>query len=179
MCKVGNRLRPLPQRREVDWNYRQPIVKVLAELTRLHRCTQVDIRSRNDPDVYLRGGGPSQTPDLTFLQCTKQLHLQGGGEFPDFIEKQCSPLRRLKQPGPIIVGPGERSTHIPEELGLEEGFGDGTTVDRNKRFVGPVAFAMDQPSHQLLSRTRLPGKQHGRPMASDFRRRLESPNHGR
>ena len=48
-----NILRALPQGRDVDWKYFQPIIKVFAKCPLFYHRGQISMRGRDQPDVNL------------------------------------------------------------------------------------------------------------------------------
>lgn len=49
---------------------------------------------------------------------------------------------------------------ITEQLGLEQGFRNGGTVDGNKLFIGAFGIVMNETGKDFLTGTGRPGQQH-------------------
>ena len=51
---------------------------------------------------------------------------------------------------------------VTEQLGFQQGLGEGGAVDCDERLSAPARIAVDGPGHQLLPGPALPGEEHGR-----------------
>ena len=72
-------------------------------------------------------------------------------QLPDLIQKDRPPIRGLKKPLLIAVGPGERPLQVPEKLAFQEVLRDGSSVNRQKWPLGPGAVVMDGPGQKVFS----------------------------
>ena len=63
------------------------------------------------------------------------------GELADLVEEERPALGQLELALALDVGAGEGAALVPEELGLEEGLGDGAAVDGHEGSVAPRAPA--------------------------------------
>src|SRR6185436_1900167 len=86
-----------------------------------------------------------------------RLHL--GFERPDLVQEQRAALRELESAGLPLVGAGERTFFVTEQLGLDEGVADRRRVHGDERLVAAWAHAMDRARNQLLAGTALAGDQ--------------------
>ena len=75
------------------------------------------------------------------------------------------------------VRPGEGALLVAEELGLEQGVGDGGQVHGHERLVAPRALVVDGARHQLLAGAALPGDEHGGVGLGHLGDRLVEPHH--
>jgi len=71
----------------------------------------------------------------------------------DFVQKKSAPPRRLEQSFAISVRTGESSLAVAEELALQQGFGNGSAVDGDKRTGAASAGGVDRPRRNLLANT--------------------------
>ncbi len=82
------------------------------------------------------------------------------------------PLRRSD-------GARERAPLVPEELGLEEGFGERRAGHGDEGLVGPVARRVDRPRDHLLAGAALPLDEHRAPQLRDVPYEIEDLVHRR
>ena len=62
----------------------------------------------------------------------------------------------------VVVGAGEGSFAVSEQLALDQVLGQGAAIDGHKRHVGPQALVVHGPRHQFLAGAGLAANQHGR-----------------
>jgi hypothetical protein len=83
------------------------------------------------------------------------------GQVADLVQEDAALAGQLHQALAVLVGPGERSAHVPEQRALEQGLRNGRAVHRHEGRVPPRPRLVQGPGHQLLARARLPQQQHG------------------
>ena len=66
----------------------------------------------------------------------------------------------LKQSLLGLDGPGKGPSRMPKEFTLQQGLGQGATVNGHKGPIGPRALLVNGPGNQLLARARFPLDQH-------------------
>lgn len=166
------------QRRKVERDDVDAVVQVLAESTRLHQLRQISVARQNEADVRPHRLVAAQWLVHPLLQNAKQFHLhrQRGGV--DLIKEQRPALCRGNAAGAVAVGPGERPLHVPEQLALQQGGGEGGAVDGDHRPVPPRAVDVQHPGDQLLAGAALPADQHGRVAGGDLSGRRQRPFDG-
>jgi hypothetical protein len=123
---------PRPQLGKMDRHDGESIVEVLSEISLLDRVLEIAVRGRYHPDVHVDRLRVSDPSDLSFLQSSKELHLQGAGQLTDLVEKECAAVSGLEETLLVAIGTGERALYEPEEFGLEELFRDSPTVHGEK-----------------------------------------------
>ncbi len=119
------------------------------------------MRGSNQADIDLLFLGRTHRSDASLLDDTQQLGLQPRRHLADLVEKQSAAVRLAKQPRPIRRRAGEGAFDVPEELALEQRFGQGRAIDDYQRTSGALAFGVDGLRDQALARTRLAQNQHG------------------
>ena len=124
------------KRREFDHDDGQPEIKVLAEFPGRDRVLQVGVSGRDDARVGLEFLPAADALEGSLLQKPEQLHLDGRRKIADFIQEQCPASGRFDQAFALHVRSGEGAFLVSEELALEQIFGDGAAIDRDK---GPAA----------------------------------------
>src|SRR5215471_12828401 len=60
-------------------------------------------------------------------------------------------MGRLEFPGFVAIRPGEAAFHVPEELGLEEGFGKTCTIDGGKWSARAGSLTVDAMGDDFLA----------------------------
>ena len=108
----------------------------------------------DDAHIHLDGLVFAHPLQLAALDEAQKLRLQGQGHLPDFVEEQGAPVGGLDAPDAPLHGACKRSPRVAEELGLEQGFGDGGTVDGNERLAASRRKPMQGLGHKLLARAR-------------------------
>src|SRR5437870_1994885 len=120
------------------------------------------VRRGDDPDVDLDRPRAAYALDLAFLEHSQELDLELGPKRADLVEEEAAPLRQLELSDLPLMGAGERALLVAEELGLDEGLGDGRRTDGDEGPVAPCPLVVDGPGDELLAGAALAGDQHGR-----------------
>ena len=81
--------------------------------------------------------GAADPLELLLLEQPQDLRLRQRGHLADLVEEDGAAVALLELADPLAVGPGERALLVPEQLALQQRFGDGGAVDRQERLVGP------------------------------------------
>src|SRR4051812_30700005 len=102
-----NVFRSITQRRNVDRHYAEAIEKVTTEFPAFTRLFDVAVRSSNDADVHLDGGGPADALELLFLNHAQNLCLKIQAHLRDLVEQQCSAIGALERAFMSLDRPGE------------------------------------------------------------------------
>ena len=163
------------QRRQVAQD-REPVEEVTEGAVRDHRL-EVAVGRRDDPDVDLAHLVGAHLPDLALLQDPQQLLLHGRAHVPDLVQEQRAPVGLLEQATLGLVGTGEGTLHVPEELGLEQAVRQGGAVLGHEGAILAGSAAMDGPGHQLLARPGLPGHDDGELRIDDALELVEDRAH--
>ena len=118
MHKHGDVRTAVAQGREVDGHHIQTEIQILSKGPRAIGGFQVTIGRRDHAHINRRALIAPHRPYFFFLQHPKQfcLHLQG--QLADLVEKDCSPIGRLKQTRFRFRGPGKSAFFVSEKLAL-------------------------------------------------------------
>ena len=97
----------------------------------------------------------------------------------DLVEEDRAAVSGFEHPFALAVGAGERAAHMAEEIGEEQGLGEGGAVDGDERPAGAGAAAMETPGRELLAGAALAQDQHrqvtGRQPVQAVDRREQAP----
>ena len=126
------------------------------------RFLGIDVRRRDDANVHRLLDPPAEPAEFPLLQDAQQLHLRGRRHLTDFVEEQRPAVRELEAPLPPIGGAGERALLVPEDLALQERFGNRGAVDADEWERRTRTEMVNRLRNQFLARPRLAGDQHGR-----------------
>ena len=118
-----------------------------SEVQVLTKPTAADLRRQ-----ILVGGGQHSRVDANpcraahrlhhlLLQHAQHLRLRLQTHVADLVEKNRAAVRRLELAAPIGDGAGERATHMPEQLALDQLLGNRGAVDLDERRRSPAAQA--------------------------------------
>src|SRR5262245_44265612 len=111
----------------------QPVVQVIAKLTGRRRCSQIDVRGGHEPGIDTAAVVLADPTDLAGFQRAQQLRLKALRQGPNLVQEQRAALGVLDESRPGTSCARERAFGVTEELRLEERFGEGRAVDRDKR----------------------------------------------
>src|SRR5205814_839634 len=119
------------------------IKKILAERSRRHRGLEVTV-GRGD---YARVGTArivaADRLVLPFLQDAQELHLQGGRDIADLVEKNGAAVRLLEETGLVGYGAGERAFHVAEQLRLQQVLRKRAAVHRDELLIAAGAVLVN------------------------------------
>ena len=168
----------LAQRRQLDRYHIEPVEEILTERTIGHHPREIGVRCGDDSYVDLDGVRVADALELTLLQHPQQLRLERGAHRSDLVEEQRALVRLLETSLPCDHRAGERAAHVPEQLRLEQRFGDGAAVDRDEAIGPPRAAVMNRACGQLLSGAGLACDQHrARCRRDGLEEVIEVPHH--
>ena len=175
-----NVLGPLAQRRHVEVDDAQPVQQVFAELAGGDEVGQVPVGRGDHADVHARVGViRADGLNLAVLEKPQQQRLHAQAHLADFVEKERAAMRELELAALVAIGAGEAALDVPEELRLEQRFGEAGAVDRHERRLPATGMAMDVARDQVLAHAALAGDQHLRGTLGRARRHREQFRHRR
>src|ERR1043165_3927329 len=85
------------QRRHVDREHVDAVIKVVAETTVSHHRAQVTIRRRNHTHVNAKLVRATDATNLSFLERAQELRLNANVQFRELVEKQRAAIGDLKE----------------------------------------------------------------------------------
>ena len=139
--------------------------QVFAEHAVFDAFFQVLVCRSNHAHIGFDGVMTTDAVVSAVAQHTQQTGLQVKGHVADFIEEQRAALGLFKAATAHGLRAREGTTFVPEELALQQIFGNGSRVDGNKRaFVARVATGrvfVQSTRHQFFARATLAGDHHG------------------
>ena len=125
------------QRRHDHGDHVEAVEQLVSEAPRLHLLREVAVGGGDHAHVHLERLGATHPLELALLEYPQQLHLRAGRNLPDFIQEQGAAVRKLEAPFLAPDCPGERATLVPEQLALEQGFGQGGAAHLDEGLVAP------------------------------------------
>jgi len=110
----------LPQPRNEDRKYVQPMEEIVAETLLAHLVFERAIRGRDDADVDGVVARPADGTNLTLLEDAKQLRLERRRRFGDLVQEKGPTVGDVEQPLLVADRPRESASFVTEELALED-----------------------------------------------------------
>ena len=141
---------PRAQRRLVDAQHAQAVIKVRAEAPGLDRAVEVDVSGRDDPYVDRNRFLPAEPLDLAFLQEAQQARLAFDRHVADFVEKQRAAVRRFDPARAPLVRAGERAALVAEQFRLQQVMRNRAAIDRDERPLAAAGALVNRERRQLL-----------------------------
>src|SRR6266853_1669001 len=141
----------LAQGRDPDGKDVQPIEEVLTKPTTLDSGLEIAVRRGDDTHIDGNRMSAPQAFDLAFLKYAQQGDLGLGGELPDFVQEDGAAVRGLEPPESPLEGAGERSLVVAEQLGGDEGRGNGRAVHPDEGAARTARALVDRARDQLLA----------------------------
>ena len=108
--------RALPEWRNVDGQYVQPVIQILAETSRFHGFVHFHVGRRQHAHIRLYHVPPAQPGILMILQNVQQFGLQMRAHFRNFVQENRPLVGHLKSPRFRSYRSGERPLFEPEQL---------------------------------------------------------------
>ena len=102
----------------------------------------------------------TQWPELSAFQHPQQFGLQCHGHIANLIQKQGAAVGLGQQAFFGLVGTGEGTLGVTEQLTLQQGVRDGGTVDHHQRPTGTVGHIVNAPGHHIFATTGFALNQH-------------------
>ena len=156
-----NIFKPFSQRRDFDWDHRQPIIKILAERAVFHLALENLVRRADDANIYGNAFVVAHASDFAFLEDAEKLCLQRRRHRVHLIEKDRPEIRFFKQPALVRDRAGECSLLVPEQLRFQQIFRECAAVDCDEGMVLEVAVEMQTARDQFLAGAALALNQNG------------------
>src|SRR5208283_4720668 len=97
----------------------------------------------------------------------------------DFVQQERSAVCHFEDAVLVRHGTRKRPFFMPEELAFDEGFNNGSAIDRGKALPRTLAVEMDCPRNKFFSRAALAGDEYRAFTRGNFFDRLENFLHCR
>src|SRR6202790_576465 len=124
----GNVLPAVAQRRQMNIDDVQPVVKVFAKKAFAHVTVKIPVRGHDD--AYI-DGDRSDRPNPknpTLLNDAQQLRLDLDVYFGNFVEQECAAVTLLEYSGAAaLAGAGKSPLHVAEQHAVHQPLGKGGT----------------------------------------------------
>src|SRR5215204_5364918 len=88
--------------------------------------------------------------EATRLDRAQHLGLNRVRDLANLVQKECAALGHLEFTWLALRRSGERTFLVAKKLGLEQRFGNGSTVDRHKRAARAMAGLVQRAGEQFL-----------------------------
>src|SRR5262245_39670062 len=111
---------PVAERRNVNPDYVQAVIEVLAEFPLLDALLEVRVGRREHPHIYGLRTRLANRHHLALLEKPQQFRLDIEREVADLIEKQRAAHRCPDEPLLIRDGTGEAATSMAEQLAIRQ-----------------------------------------------------------
>jgi hypothetical protein len=147
--------------RECDGDDTDAVEEVFAELALVDHLLKVVVGGSNEAEVDLARTLGADTLDGLFLEDAEQLALEEEWERADLVEEEGAAVGEFNLPGMGGVGSGEGTFFVAEELGLHEGFGEGSAVDADEGLVAAWAEVDDGACGELFAGAALSAEEDG------------------
>ena len=100
---------PVAQRRQIDVDDVQPVVKIFAEFLLFHHLAQIRIGGGQNPHIHLHDFVRTERRELLLLNHAQQLGLRLRPDRADFIEEDRALVGDLERALLVVNGAGERA----------------------------------------------------------------------
>ena len=124
--------------------------------------------------VGLDGFAAADALEALFLQNAQHLALHERRHIADFVQKDRTPGTLLELADATMIGAGERSLFMAEQLALQQRFGYCGAVDGQEMLVRPAAVMINGEGDQLLACPAFAVNQHGDVLRRDAADRFEN-----
>src|SRR5712664_2620596 len=130
-------LSSLAQRRDAEAQQAEPGEQVLAELSFRHETLEAAVGGRHHADVHRDLPVAPDGSDLVVLEDPQELHLEPRRHLAHLVEQQGASGGGANEAFSFGLGAGERAADVPEQLVLEECFGQGRAVHAHQGTGAP------------------------------------------
>ncbi|MNH12972.1 hypothetical protein D3C79_725290 [compost metagenome] len=152
---------PLAQRRQFEPGIGQAEVQVLAKAPRFHHRRKIAMGRADHLDIHPLPPRRAQRRHFALGQHAQQPGLQVERHIADLVEEQRATVGLLQQPLHALARrPGERPGDIAEQLALDQGFGNGRAVQRDKGPCSALTLLMQLAGEDFLARPGFAEHQH-------------------
>ena len=148
------------QRRQRDVEAVEPVIQIEPERAELHRFVEVLVRRGDDSHIGRHRRVAAEPLELLLLKKSQRFRLRHEAHVADLIQKDCAAVDLLELADAALLGPGECSLLMPEQLAFEQRLRQRRAIDREERAVAPCTVLIDRPRDQFLAGPALAGDEH-------------------
>jgi hypothetical protein len=131
--------------RQFDPEHIQPVKEIGPKATLLDGLLEVPVRGGHTAEVDLNWLVTTHPNDLTFLQHAEKVRLSLQADIADLIQEDRSSLGDLELPFLAVLGAGEGSFFVTEQLAFQQSFRQCAAVNYHQRMKLSGARMMDRP----------------------------------
>src|SRR5260370_1620351 len=139
------------QRRELNRNYAQTVIKVFTKAAGLDQHFNVTVSGSQDRHINGDIFVGADLAHLLLLYSTQQIHLETCFRFRDFIQEKRASMSSFKKPRMISICPGKRPFFVSEKFTLQKSFRKRAAIHRYERHLCACAVRVDRPCHQFFA----------------------------
>jgi hypothetical protein len=155
-------LSALPQGRNQDRKYVQPIVKITAEFIPCDHVIHIAMSGGDQSHVDVMRAAAAQALELLFLQNAQKLRLQGQRQVPDFVQKESAGICHFKAADFLRHCPGKGTLLVPKQLALQEIERDSSAVKLHEGVPTARAQIVNGVGDQVLPGSSFSQNEHSR-----------------
>lgn len=163
----GNVLEAVAERGQSQRHHVEAVIQIFAEAAGGDALRQVGVGGGDHADVDVNGFRGADALELALLEDAQELGLRIQGHVADFIEEERAVVGLFETAGAGLNGSSEGSADVPEQLGFEQGFGQGGAIDGDHGEVGARAGQVDGAGGGLLSGSGFAGDKDGGAFRAD------------
>src|SRR5277367_3376510 len=106
----------IAQRGQLEMNYIQAVVQILAEAALADERQKLNVGCSNDADIDLELLRAAEPHEFTLLNHTEKFGLRFGADSGDFVEENSALIGDFEEPFFGSDGAGESALHVAEKL---------------------------------------------------------------
>ena len=149
--QVRHILGAIPERRQAQGHDVETIIEIFAKQALVDQDLEILVGGGNNADIGLDRGAATHRRVLALLQHAQQPGLGVHRHVADLVEEQGSTLGLLEASGGLVLGAGESTLFVTEQLGFDQVAGNRSHVDGHKGAVAALAVVMQRLGNKFLA----------------------------
>ena len=149
--KLGDFLRPFPQRGHRKRDHVEPEEEVLPEGPGFDGLQEIPIGRRNHPDVHLDRTRAAHAIELPVLEKPQELGLKPWLHVADLVQEDCPAVGDLELAAFLAGRPGEGALLMAKQLRFQELLRQGHTVHGHEQAASTGAPVVNRPGKEVLA----------------------------
>jgi len=141
----------LAQRRDVDGEDVEAVIKVAAEFALGDKSGEVVVGGGDNADIHADGAVAAEALELLFLKHAKEFRLEFQGKVADFVEEQRAAVGELEAANFLRKRAGERAALVAEKFGLQQPRGNGRAIDLDEGAFAAGGEIVDGAGDELFA----------------------------